>query len=490
MKRARRRVQVGVAIGPDAVTLVPRMPSLTRGLRWRMSDSAPEPISIRTDAERSDCEALLEEALARLRRTLPDARLRLHLALLPGVCETRIVPMPPLRDSELAIPIRRDTGRWFPGARQSRVVGAWRIPAIVKPEISLLRGKPRHNGPVIASAVPAGLLDALLDAAAQAGAEVVSALPAVFSWIAFAGEQSRTDAGGSALRVHDPANLIIVDDGHLRHLMAFENGWLSEMRRYRPAAMDRLVADLVTYRERSSDPDTERDMPMRIIVLAPACLANAIATRFDGDFHVISDSRDTGAITATYAHAGPRPGLVPEAIVMAGRRRAAQAAKHLAAAALVMLALAGAAELHGLRRELAAVRSLRLDLAPRVGPAMVARDSLLSVREQLAAIDGVTGRGPSVAETLVEIAMLLPEQAHLTDLALTPDTMRMHGEALRSAEALQALRAAAAFAHLEFEGPIRRELRGDSAAIERFTISGALEAHGVSPADSNTTERR
>jgi hypothetical protein len=175
---------------------------------------------------------------------------------------------------------------------------------------------------------------------------------------------------------------------------------------------------------------------------------------------------------------------------MEGRRRAARTAKHLAAAALVALALAGATELHGLRRELAAVRSIRLDLAPSVRPALAARDSLLSVREQLAAIDGVTDGGPSIAEILVEIAMLLPEQAHVTDLALTPDTMRMNGEALRSAEALQALRAAAAFAHLEFEGPIRRELRADSAAIERFTIAGALRAHDVSPADSYTAEHR
>jgi hypothetical protein len=422
---------------------------------------------------------------------LPDARLRLHLGLLPGVCETRIVPLPPLRDSELPIPIRRDTGRWFPGARQSRVVGAWRIPAIVNTERSFLRSKPRHNGPVIASAIPAGLLAAVLDAAAQAGAEVVSALPAVFSWIAFAGKQSRMDAAGTALRARDTANpLIVVDDGHLLHVLMFENGWLSEVRRYRPAAMDRLVADLVASRERSGDPETEEDTPTRIIVLAPASLANAVAMRFDGDFHVLSESRDTAAITATYAYAGPRPGLVPEAIVMEGRRRAARTAKHLAAAALVMLTLAGATELHGLRRELAAVRALRLDLAPRVRPAMVARDSLLSVREQLAAIDGVTDGGPSIAEILVEIAVLLPEQAHVTDLALTPDTMRMNGEALRSAEALQALRAAAAFAHLEFEGPIRRELRADSAAIERFTIAGALRAHDVSPADSYTAEHR
>jgi hypothetical protein len=227
-----------------------------------------------------------------------------------------------------------------------------------------------------------------------------------------------------------------------------------------------------------------------LIVFAPARIANAIAVQIENGFRVIDlDSGDTAEITARYARTGPRVGLVPEPIAQERRSWAARTTKRLAAAILVMLALASAAELRGLHRELSAVRALRLDLASRVAPAMAVRDSLLSATERLAAIRDVVERGPNAAELLVEIAMLLPDHAHVTDLALTPDTIHMNGEALRSAEALQALRAAATFGRLEFDGPIRREIRGDSAAIERFTIAGALGQSSDNPADSAGSRR-
>jgi hypothetical protein len=492
------RIVAGVAIGPDAVTIVPQPPARLLWPRARKDGVvAIEPIRVQSGSELAiDCVALFREALARLQHAMPDARFRLQLALLPGVCETRVVSMPPLRASELALPIRRDAGRWFPGARQPRVIGAWRIPAANGTHRWSLRRtieNRRIKGPVpvLAAAAPTAALGALLDAAAEAGAEAVCAAPAIFAWTAFADELSHadaTDTGETRRRTGGPTppQIVIAHDGRLLHVLMYEDGWLSEMRRYRPGAIDRLLSDLAAWRGRGN----EGDPPTAMIILAPAGIANAIAVQIENGFRVIGfDSGDTAEITARYARTGPRVGLVPEPIAQERRSWAARTTKRLAAAILVMLALASAAELRGLHRELSAVRALRLDLASRVAPAMAVRDSLLSATERLAAIRDVVERGPNAAELLVEIAMLLPDHAHVTDLALTPDTIHMNGEALRSAEALQALRAAATFGRLEFDGPIRREIRGDSAAIERFTIAGALGQSSDNPADSAGSRR-
>src|SRR5690606_33335167 len=89
----------------------------------------------------------------------PGDGVHLRLAILPPLCDVRLLELPGLRDDEIERVLRRDASRHFLTGGRSVVVGGVRIDG----------GRQAKEGsaPVLAAAVPSALLDAL-DAAATA----------------------------------------------------------------------------------------------------------------------------------------------------------------------------------------------------------------------------------------------------------------------------------------------------------------------------------
>ncbi len=501
-----RKIVAGVAVAPDTVTVVPLMDrnrsrSRTGGARPDSHDADPEDAIVVTSdvGAGNDPARLLRAALERMRERFPDARFRLYLSLLPGLADCRVLPLPPMRQADLALVIRRGAARYFPGANESRLTGVWRVEPGARFASDLLamwRSRRNRTGPapILAGITHATTLDALLGAASDAGARVVAVAPALAAWavhgIAEAGspppadwsdEVSDVTRPGPSLRTpeHQPERaMLIVHSGGLLHLVVLNRGTVTLIRRYRDGGLDRLASDLDTLLGAGKEIET-RDpaCATRIAVIAAPGMRAALRARIEREDRVIADAGgDPAAIAARCVPFVRGSGFVPDAVDAEARQWRRRTARRLAAAAIVLLIVAGGIELGGVKRELANVRRLRAELRSRVESATVIRDSFEQARERLGALDQAIHGSPHFTELLLDIAMRLPPEAHIVDLAATADTIRLNGIAFRSAEALEALRGAPSLRELGMVGPIRRELRGDSAAIERFTLAGPLAA--------------
>jgi hypothetical protein len=80
--------------------------------------------------------------------------------------------------------------------------------------------------------------------------------------------------------------------------------------------------------------------------------------------------------------------------------------------------------------------------------------------------------------------MLLPEDAHLTRLNATGDTIVIEGEAARAGDALEAISRAPSLRNVQLEGPVQRDLADGATTNEHFTIQGTLATAVVKTAKS------
>jgi Tfp pilus assembly protein PilN len=151
----------------------------------------------------------------------------------------------------------------------------------------------------------------------------------------------------------------------------------------------------------------------------------------------------------------------------------------LGIAAAALLVAAAGANAWGTYRELDAVRAERLEIADRVQPLILARDSLQRLNDRIQAREDLWANTPRWTPVLVELASLLPRDSHLTALFASGDTIELEAAGSRAGEAIQALRAASLFRDVLLQGVVERELENGETVIERFRVSARLA--GVPP---------
>jgi hypothetical protein len=167
----------------------------------------------------------------------------------------------------------------------------------------------------------------------------------------------------------------------------------------------------------------------------------------------------------------------------------------LAAAAVLVVLLAGAVQWWGETRELAMLRGARAQHAPQVAQALASRQRADSLESRYAILSqgaltpgGSSGLDPALGKTLgsslpwsgllAEIAERLPRTAYLTAFQASGDSITLEGVAKDAGPVLEALRSAPHIAALRATAPIRREVRDSGRTVERFSLGARLASGG------------
>jgi Tfp pilus assembly protein PilN len=102
------------------------------------------------------------------------------------------------------------------------------------------------------------------------------------------------------------------------------------------------------------------------------------------------------------------------------------------------------------------------------------RDSVSALQQRVEQVEGLKGKGPGITAALFDLAMLLPEDAHLKSLHATGDTLVLEAAGSRAGLALEAVRASAALRDVRLKGTVERELESGETTAERFTFAARL----------------
>ncbi len=174
--------------------------------------------------------------------------------------------------------------------------------------------------------------------------------------------------------------------------------------------------------------------------------------------------------------------LVPPTLAAQRDSRRRRNAVRLGIAGAALVVAAAGTNLWGTHRELDAVRADRLEIADRVGPLILARDSLRRLNDRIQATENLWADTPRWTPVLVELASLLPRDSHLTALYASGDTIELEAAGSRAGEAIQALRSAGLFRDVRLQGVVERELENGETVVERFRVSARLAGATPDPA--------
>ena len=436
------RVTLGVAIALDRVVVAWRD---ARGNARSQSFSVPKGASEHLVAELGEA---LTDALWTTRTTLGAPRALVTIALLPPLVHCRVIDMRGLGDDEIQRVLCRDVASYFPVGATPHVVGATRV-----------RHGASRTSAVLAAATPSALVDAIHDAATSAGCSVVAIVPAAAAWAAATTQVWKAPSATAS-------TLVASLDGHV-DVLTVERGELTAVRRLRSVPPDHrpVIAALGANAEVMLLGDALRDP------LAQSLRASGVrlAPVQNAELAAVPET-----LAATFAPHAAAPILMPESVRAERRRRATRRAVQMLVASAALLIGAGALELWGVRRELAAVIAERMELRGRLAGALATRDTVTILAEQLAALQAAEASAPRWSDALALVAALLPRDAHLLSLRAEGDSLLLEGVAHRAAPVLEAMARAPAALAVRAQGSIRQEVRDDVGQVERFTVSVRL----------------
>lgn len=425
---------VGIALAERRVSAW--LPNDGAGERWERSLPPPDLENGRWPE--------LESALVELAERI-DGAPRLCVALLPPLAQVRCIPLPRMRATELLHLLRRDLSRYFPVAGDM-VVGAERPPGAAPL-------------PVLATIAHSPLLAALHAAADGAGAELERVVPAHAAW------RSAALATWPALRAGP--SVLLVSHGDLLELLHLANGWPSAYRRLPATTSAERVRELLT--------DANGAFPPVAFVgdaaAAAALAASGVSLLAGAPADWAGGAADVAARHAPFARA---PELVPEDVRKSRATAERRWVARLGAASLACLALAGALELWGTRREAAALEHRRAAIRVSVEQAVAVRDSATVVVDRLAALQSLQETAPRWSALVTMLAARLPDDAYLLSLRAEGDSASLDGIAGSAADVVSALRSAPEVASVRADAPIRQELGAGGALVERFALTVRL----------------
>lgn len=387
---------------------------------------------------------------------LSDGGGELSLALVPPLIDVSRLELPPLDEAEVVQLLSRNAGRYFVGARGSQVVGVTQRHA-------------RRGAPSVVMAATASIrvVTAIASAARDSGWTVTSVTPAEAAWAAAAVAIWPTFARRTALV------LVIETDRTL--LLELDEGRLANVRRFRTGATDiDLIADAVAATDAADasmlgafgDPANRhellRSLASRGINARPATGA-------------WTDSSDLPAIlAAAFAAESSGPLLLNEHARNERRARVRRATLGIAIAAGLMIVVAAAIHLWGVKRELRLVQAERAAIHSQVAATLVGRSTVEDAYRRLAALAAAQRSTPRWAPVIAGMSELLPDDAFLTAFRTRGDSVTVDGMAARAAKVFDAIHASELLTGVRAPGAVRREAPEGGDPLERFSIAGTL----------------
>ena len=448
---AQQRSMIGIAIGREEIIAV----------RTHERGAEPVRVSVSLTGTAEDA-GLLGDAFARLRDGLDAVTAKrgrmdgalVSIALLPPLVDTRIIALPPMRPAEAQAVLRRDAARHFVGVHAPHLV------AVHEGD----RARRQESAGIVAAAVSTSFVDAVSAAAAATGWRVHLLAPAHSAWTAAAAARQGTGA------------YVAVADG-IAHIVRLSGRRAAGLRRV-PAAASGDVIEAVADAGRVA-----LFVPTEDRAAIEGGLTGAVVPTVTGDAYETA---------ARYAEGDGIRFISPAA---AAERHAQQrrTAIRFAVAAALLIVMAAVIDAWGARRELDVLRARRAEIRSQVGPLLATRDSIDRLITQMQAVEDRARSTPRWTPALFDLAMLLPEESHLTGLFANGDTLVIEAQGTGAGAALQALRSAGSLQDARLVGTIDRELDGGATAMERFRLSARLAdspGAAVARADERTGEER
>jgi hypothetical protein len=428
-----KSAQVGLAIGSDRITAVVPGTALTA--------SVEVAVTAETDSR------ALTHALFELQRSLAAAAgqsfdfATVDVALMPPLYEARLIPLPPVSNAEARMILQRDAGRHFVSGAIARAI------AVEMP--------PRDsNLPAFAVAAPATFLELMHSAATSIGWQVRRIVPAIAAWL-HAADAAATPRGSSRLIVAASTDVV--------HVLRVETAPV-QLRRVPVDALDDLAA-------------AAGNGPGYAWVWGEADSRAAVEqmlARLGWQLQPLSLGQHDSQLAAAH-HAGHgKLELIPQSLAVAQSSYQRALALRLAGIAALLVLGAGAVELWGAQRELASLRAQRAEIRKDVTPLLAMRDSVAALEQRVSQVDALKGDGPGITAALFDLAMLLPEDAHLRSLHATGDTLVMEAAGSRAGLALEAVRSSSALRDVRLKGTVEREMQSGETTAERFTFAARL----------------
>jgi hypothetical protein len=418
--------------------------------------SAAVPVDLDPDSSRLREE--LRRGMATLKTALeeragkPTEKAVVHLTLLPPLADSRILPFPPLRKSEVEVVVRRDVARHFLGASRPQVVGV-RMPR----RRTKGAGPGEESVPVLAAAAPMILLETLRGVLTELDWKARSFSPAHSAWL---------DAVFS--RNGPSVDAILAVAGPTVHLMRLDGPDPVSVRKL-PRSDSHVVSEALS--------GVQKD----VLVLADTQALEGYRTALAaGGFTVVKDpSGWSSAQEAAAARAASRElELVPPSLAGERAERGRRTAVLLAVAAVVLVLGSLAVHLWGVHRELGVIQAERAAIRSDVAPLISARDSLADLTAQVESMDALARNNPVWTRFLVELSAVLPEDTHLTGFFASGDTVEVEAAGDRAGEAIQALSEAGLFQEIRLQGLVEREMEDGETVVERFRLWGRVPETG------------
>jgi Tfp pilus assembly protein PilN len=268
----------------------------------------------------------------------------------------------------------------------------------------------------------------------------------------------------------------LVVDGPVSIRLHVEEGRIREIRRSRTGfeenRPDRAPVDSEVGCIRSSYASADSS---RSTTSAPTNLPRPSAA---GSLHVSGTDRqftcDAAVSAARFAAEANAELLLDDIRDHRDRQRRRMFSHRIVAAAMLLVATAGA-EWLGATRELAVARERRDAIAGEVAPLIELRADVAMAGERIARIRELS-RGSHWTPLLLDLALLLPDDAWLLGLRTSGDTVALDAVAANAGRSLEALRRSQAIMDLHIDGNIRRDVEDGQVTIERFRLLGRLPA--------------
>lgn len=439
--------RVGIALGADRIW----------GVSLKRNGTAVNAAHYVTRSLDGLSAAELRKAFEGMQEELGVSAVVAHVAVLPTLAQARWLELPRLKPDELRMVLQRSASKYFFGAREQQVVAAGTLPSVRRSPVG-----------VFASAAPASVVDAILDAAEQVGWRVASVVPAYHAWAA----ALRTPLSKAGRK----AGWLVLCGADTVELMRVSRGSPQLVRRVRSGGQVAVrVTEVLRDVQRAAGATDEPAAVFGSTDFREELLAGLESAGIErlriADEEVVDSAEP---LAAAYAACADRTELLPERVHVARRRSARRLAAALSSAAAALFIVAAGLELWGAQRELNAVMSQRDAIRSEVDRAMGGRDVLLGINGRLAILSSLEETAPRWAGVLSAVAAHLPEDAYLTAFRAQGDSLILEGVADRAADVFQAMQSAPGVVGVRAEAPIRRELRDGERPVERFTLGARL----------------
>lgn len=450
--RSRARLRLGLTIGPDRITAV-QVERTIRGLRPTRVCSRPIALPAPEDNAWPD----LVDALRDLIEELGVDGASVSIALLRTIAHAKVITVPRLRRPQLRALVQRNARRYFVA-----------VPNRLIADAVFLDGESPKTGRSLAAVADERLVDMIYRSVLDAGLR-----PEAFTAAALALTNAVVRLIPAARR--SPVVVAICSAGW-KEGIGLEHGVPHSIQPW-----DKECEDLVQSIDRLAPAgDRENAKKVSTIILAGSDERRRLAAhhiRASGgvtlDTPELCDlDPDALAAFGITAMPGSMPYLQPAALVQKEQRAERRCFRSLVVAAVVILSLAAATHLFGVRRELNSVVQERGAIAPQVAKALELRNAAQTVRARLGTMTQLDQNSVRWAPALASLAQALPNSAYLVSLTADGLQVRLAGVATSASGVVPALQASPLFRDVTLTNTRQQDATNDG---QLFDLTLALQ---------------